>query len=153
MLDRIQSFFKLRIDGPDSGGHDEKALQLATAALLFEMLHADYQAAAEEKTVLETAVRDVFSLSDSETHELMALAEQAVKESVSLHPFTARINESFSAPEKVRLVEMLWQVAFADGHLHSYEEGLVRKIAELLYVPHRDFIRARHRVEETLKAQ
>ena len=153
MLDRIQSFFKREIDGPASGGHDEKALQLATAALLFEMLQADYQAAAEEKTVLEKAIRDVFSLSDSETRELMTLAEQEVREAVSLHPFTARINQSFSAPEKVRLVEMLWQVAFADGHLHSYEEGLVRKVADLLYVPHRDFIRARHRVEGRLKAQ
>ncbi|HHJ14129.1 MAG TPA: TerB family tellurite resistance protein [Gammaproteobacteria bacterium] len=150
MLSAIKEFFGARIDPPGPGGHDEHQLQLATAALLFEMLRADHHTDEREFQAIEHCLREVFSLSPAETGELAGLARRASEESISLHPFTRLINERFSAPDKVRVVEMLWRVAFADGRLDRYEEALVRKLADLLYVPHRDFIRARHRVEESL---
>ncbi len=100
-------------------------------------------------TALEQALRKTFTLSRDELRQLVKLARHEAAESVSLHQFTTLINQSFSPEEKIRVVEMLWQVAFADGRLDRYEEALVRKVADLIYVPHRDFIRAKHRVEKS----
>jgi uncharacterized tellurite resistance protein B-like protein len=94
-------------------------------------------------------LRETFALSKEETRELARLAQRDSEDSVSLHQFTRLINQRFSPEEKVRVVEMLWQVAFADGRIDRYEESLLRKIAELIYVPHRDFIQARHRVQSS----
>jgi len=146
MLAAIQEFFRAKIESDTAVGPDRHGLQLATAALLFEVLRADYDEHPDERAVLEQALRSTFSLSDSETRELAQLADSEAAESVSLFQFTGLINQNFSAEEKVSLVEMLWQVAYADGRLDRYEEAAVRKIAELLHVPHRDFIRAKHRV-------
>ena len=146
MLDAIQEFFRLKIEPDTTAGPDEHGLQLATAALLFEVLRADNDEHPDERARLEQELCKAFSLSDSETRELAELADCEAAESVSLYQFTGLINQHFSAEEKVRLVEMLWQVAYADGRLDRYEEATVRKITELLHVPYRAFIRAKHRV-------
>ena len=152
MLKRIQSFFNLQIEAQaGKGKHNEHALQLATAALLFEVTRADFKVIDVERAAVEAAIGKVFSLTDTETRELAALAEQEVEDAVSLHQFTGLINQHFSAQEKVRVIEMLWQVVFADCYMTSHEEAIVRKISELIYVPHRDFIRAKHLVESTQK--
>lgn len=149
MLRAIQDFFRNQIDTTTaSGEHDEHSLRLATAALLFEMQRADFDEHEDERAVLERVLQETFALAVEETRELAQLAQQEAEDSVSLHQFTSLINQRFSPEEKVRVVEMLWQVAFADGRIDRYEEALVRKIAELIYVPHRDFIQARHRVED-----
>ncbi|HFD80971.1 MAG TPA: TerB family tellurite resistance protein [Gammaproteobacteria bacterium] len=150
MLASIRTFFRQRIGdaGRESAAHDPHALQLATAALLFEMLQADGEEHAAERSALRAALRERFSLSEEETGEVERLARQEAADAVSLYPFTSLINRHFSPEEKIRVVEMLWQVAYADGQLDRYEEALVRKIAELIHVPHRHFIRARHRVQE-----
>jgi len=146
VLAAIQEFFRLKIE-PDSGaGAGVHGLQLAAAALLFEVMRADYDEHPDERTTLERALREAFSLTDSETRELAELADREAAEAVSLYQFTGLINREFSAEQKIQLVEMLWQVAYADGRLDRYEEAAVRKITELLHVPHRDFIRAKHRV-------
>jgi len=146
VLAAIQEFFRARIEPDTAAGPDQHGLQLATAALLFEVLRADYDEHPDERTVLEQTLRKTFTLSESETRELAQLADSEAAESVSLFQFTGLINQYFSAEEKISLVEMLWQVAYADGRLDRYEEAAVRKITELLHVPHRDFIRAKHRV-------
>jgi len=148
MLRAIQDFFRSHIETDPAGGHDEHSLRLATAALLFEMQRADFDEHEEERKVLERVLRKTFGLSEEETRELALLAQQESEDSVSLHQFTRLINQQFSPEEKVRVVEMLWQVAFADGRIDRYEEALVRKIAELIYVSHKDFIQARHRVQD-----
>ena len=151
VLDAIQAFFRTHIDDVGGGRHDQHSLQLATAALLYEVLRADHEDHPDERAALDAALQTCFALTPEETRELAELAEREVEGSVSLYEFTTLINQSFSLDEKVRVVEMLWQVAFADGRLDRYEEALVRKIAELIYVPHRDFIRAKHRIESALQ--
>lgn len=149
MLDAIQDFFRARIDPQHKAGDEQRSLQLATAALLFEMLRADHQEDPEERRTLESVLRKCFSLSRDETRELAALADDEAANAVSLYQFTGLINRHFSPQQKIQVVEMLWQVAYADGRLDRYEEALVRKIADLIHVPHRDFIRAKHRVAES----
>lgn len=152
MLKRIQSFFSQQIHaGAEGGEHDDHALKLATAALLFEVTRADFAVLDVERQVVEAAIRKVFKLTETETRELADLAEQEVESAVSLYQFTGLINQHFSPQEKIRIVEMLWQVVFADGHMDSHEEAMVRKIAELIYVPHRDFIRTKHQVEKAVR--
>jgi uncharacterized tellurite resistance protein B-like protein len=151
MLQAIKTFFQQHIDAevhrPETSEH---GLHLATAALLMEMTRADFTRRPEELELVASLVQREFGLSGEETRELAELAEAEAREAVSLYQFTGLINEHFSPQEKVRVVEMLWQVAYADRVLDKYEESLVRKVAELLYVSHRDFIRAKHRVQEAL---
>lgn len=148
MLRAIQDYFRTRIEPDSQAGPDRRGLQLATAALLFEMLRADNEEHPDERRALERALATCFDLSEAQTRELARLADREASDSVSLYQFTGLINAHFTPEQKVQVVEMLWQVAYADGQLDPYEEALVRKIADLIHVPHRDFIRAKHRVTE-----
>lgn len=151
MLQAIKSFFQLNIavevERPETREH---GLRLATAALLFEMMRADFDADEEERKQVVRLVQREFGLDQAEMEVLEQLADQEAQEAVSLHQFTSLINEHFSLSRKVRVIEMLWQVAYADGVLDKYEEAMVRKVAELLYVSHRDFMQAKHRVQEAI---
>jgi uncharacterized tellurite resistance protein B-like protein len=149
MLRAIQEFFLSRIEPDTQAGPDEHGLRLATAALLFEMLRADDSDHPDERIAVERVLQEQFDLSRDETRELAELADQEAAEAASLYQFTGLINEHFTPEQKVSVVEMLWQVAYADGCLDPYEEALVRKIADLIYVPHRKFIQAKHRIQES----
>jgi len=150
MIDAIRTFFASHIDPEQSTDDEDHSLKLATAALLVEMTQADAQERETETRAAADSVRRLFDLPEDEVDTLLDLAREEVREGVSLHQFTSLINQSFDRPRKERIVEMLWRVAYADGHKDKHEEHLVRKIADLLYVPHSVFIRMRHRVEQSL---
>jgi len=148
MLQAIKQFFEQHIAIADSGSNaisKEHSLQLATAALLFEMMRMDEEIHEQEQSLLKSLISQKFTLTDEETEQLIQLAEQEAKQAIDYHSFTSLINAHFSAKEKIDIVEHLWQVAYADGHIDKYEDHLVRKIAELIYVPHSAFIAAKHR--------
>jgi uncharacterized tellurite resistance protein B-like protein len=150
MLDQIRNFFHEHILEAGALGADgddgQAALRRAAAALLLEMTHMDEQAADIERAAVVGIVRECFDLDAGQAEELLACAEAERVRSTDYFQFTSLINDHFGADDKERLVEALWRVAYADDRLSKYEEYLVRKIAELLYVPHAVFIRARHRV-------
>ena len=147
VLQSIRRFFEERVAEPERRGPEdhEHALRLAAAALLFEVVRADAEVKAEERTIMRTAIQSVFGLSEDEAHQLMELAEEESRAASSLYQFTSLVDEAFPAEEKKRLVELLWMVAFADTKKHAEEEHLVRRIAGLLHVPHPDFIDAKIR--------
>ncbi len=148
MIRTFREFFYARIVAEESRAiPPERALQLATAALLIEISRADFQVADEERQAIEEALRDSFGLSSEETKELVSLAGRQVQESVSLYEFTHLVDQSFSREQKKHIVGLLWRIAFSDDRLEEREEYLVRKIAKLLHVPHDDFI------DEKLKAK
>lgn len=124
---------------PDS----ERSLQLATATLLIEMTRADFAVKPEEREAVHRAIAYAFKINDESAKQLLDDAEREADAAVSLYDYTNVINEHFGPVKKVRLVELLWRVAFADGEVDRYEEHLVRKVADLIYVPHREFIRAK----------
>ena len=144
MLERIRSFFGERID-PEREGDPDARLRLAAAALMVEVMRADFDAAEAEKAEVLAAVRRQLGLTEQETAVLVALAEEETEGTVCLYEFTRLIHESFDAERKGRLLEELWRVAFADRVLEAQEEFLIRKIAGLLHVPHADFIAAKRR--------
>jgi len=148
MFKQLSDFFDkhLLINDTQSETSLEHSLQLATAALLIEMTRADYEVKETEQQKIIELVTQHFSLTTAETAELIELAEQEADKSVTLHEFTSLLNEHHNYSQKVHVIELLWEIAYADGEIEKYEDYLVRKVADLLYVKHRDFIAAKHRV-------
>jgi uncharacterized tellurite resistance protein B-like protein len=145
MLKQIKRYFDQYL-GADSLAHDpERVLRLAVGALLLEMTHMDGEVWPEQRKAVEQAVRTCFDLTDQETTELLALADAERAEATDYFQFTSLINGAYTPEQKEKLVETLWRVAYANEALHKYEEHLVRKIADLLHVPHSVFIAAKHR--------
>ena len=150
MIKKLQHFFEQKIQSV-SGGQaavlPERALQLATATLLIEVSRADFHIDAKEKQAIAAAIQDFFSLSSAETKEIVDLAESEIDDVTCLFEFTRLVNERFDYQQKLKIVEMMWAVSFADMDKDKYEEHLIRKVSDLLYVSHADFIRLRHSIE------
>ena len=124
----------------------EHGYHVATAALLVEMMRADYEVQPEEREAVLQALAAAFDdLSPQETRDLLARAEERADDATSLYEFTQHINRRLDHEQKAHVVELLWRVAYADGDLDKYEEHLVRRIADLIHVPHSVFIRMKHK--------
>lgn len=126
-----------------------ESVRLATAALLVETIRADFDATAAERAALEALLQKHFGLTPAEASDLVATAERAADKSVSLYDFTRVLNDSLAAGEKGDVIEMLWRASLADGELDRYEDHLIGKVAELLYVPRNEVIRLRNLVRGT----
>ena len=142
MVSIVKQFFdkyvKSSPDAPDrASGH---SLQIATAALLIEMMRADSKISDEERSTIATAIQSKFKLTEAETNALLKLAEDEIWRSTGYYEFTSLINKGFTYNQKLKVIELLWEVAFADTELDKHEEYMVRKIADLIYVEHKDFI-------------
>jgi uncharacterized tellurite resistance protein B-like protein len=135
-------------DGKTSHSFEEK--QLAAAALMVEAARLDSTFDEKERARIETLLQQHFDLDAEEAKALLAAGETASEGSVQLHGFTRTIKDAFDQEERVALIEMLWEVAYADGELHDYEASLIRRITGLLYVPDRDSGEARKRVRMRL---
>lgn len=148
MLSRIREFFDAAIDKPSASADPEQsehALRLATAALLMEISRADNEVTAEERDQIAASMREVFELSSEETEQLVRIAEEEVEQSTDLYQFTSLVDEHFSLQQKKRIVELMWRVGAADGHVDKYEKHLVWRISDLLHVPHAHFTHAKHK--------
>jgi len=152
MVTVIKQFFDRYIkSAPDSADAvSEHSLQIATAALLIEMMRADSDIHEDEKITITKSIRSKFGLTDEEIGALMKLAEDRIWESTGYYEFTSLINKGFSPEQKIKVIEHLWEVAYADSILDRHEEYMVRKIADLIYVAHKDFIDAKLRVKSRL---
>ena len=146
MINLIQKFFDENFQIETDGAHD---LRLAAAALLFEIARADYDLDSSEKSMIHNLIADQFSLNLEETAQLFLLAEREATESVGLYEFTVLINKNWSIEERIRLVEKMWQVVYADGRLDDNEVHLMSKLQRLLHIPHRDYIAAKLRNRPT----
>ncbi|MBT8439926.1 MAG: TerB family tellurite resistance protein [Gammaproteobacteria bacterium] len=122
---------------------DARALQLATAALLMEVASADFEISESERETVRRLVEENYGVTANEAAEIAARAEKDSRHVTSLYPFTQMIKDGCSMEDRIEIVNMLWQVTAADGAIDAHETHLVRKIADLLYVPHSEFIRTR----------
>lgn len=150
MLMTIKRFFEQNMTAAPSSADQSHALKLATAALLIEMMNQDEQVLETEQQAVRNALSENFNLTDEETQELFQLAEQEVHNATDYYQFTRLIAEQYSQQQKIQVIELLWKVAYADNHLDAYEEHMVRRIADLIYVPHQDFIQAKLKVQNAL---
>jgi uncharacterized tellurite resistance protein B-like protein len=141
MLKRIQTFFdEYMAAGSRSSEEPDAAARCAAAALLLEMAHMDDTMAPLEQAAIFSAVRERFNLSPAQTEELIACAQTEREQATDYHQFTSLIAANFDGAQRATLIELLWQVAYADQVLCKHEEYLVRKVANLLHVPHSVFI-------------
>jgi uncharacterized tellurite resistance protein B-like protein len=144
----LSSFFL-----PDEGAQamdEARALQLATAVLLVEVMRCDSNFAAPERAAAEKALRRSFVLSDAELARLMALAEQTAQGANDYFRFTSAMNDQFSQAQKIQVIELMWQVAYADDVLDENEQHLISKIAGLLHVTHGEYIAAKMNAKTAL---
>jgi uncharacterized tellurite resistance protein B-like protein len=155
MFKTIQHFFEAQIqpEAHSAERKDEHALQLATAALLIELMRADFKVEEPERNMVEKAIRKVFDLTQEETEDLIRLAEEQSSRSSSIYEFTHLIDRNFSMEKKVYIIELLWRVALSDTEIEQHEEYMIRKIAKLLHVYHDDFINAKIRAKDKMAQQ
>jgi uncharacterized tellurite resistance protein B-like protein len=149
VLGKLTALFDRALGAPEADpAAREHALRVATALLLVEVARADHVADGAEATIMIASLQQFFALDESEAAALLEEAAATADHAVELQQFTRRLHDQLSTAEKLRVIEMLWQVALADATLEKHEDHLVRRIGELLYVPHSDLIRIRNRVRE-----
>jgi len=153
VLKKLQTFFENNFL-PDNSPEEpiEHKLNLAAAALLVEMTLQDCHADEIEVGMVKQSLVDHLGLTYDEADELYALAETEKHQATDYHQFTQLISQHYTQPQKVTLVEALWHVAFADSVLDKYEEQMVRKICDLIHVSHKDYLQAKHRVQQAIGA-
>ncbi|MBT9551735.1 MAG: TerB family tellurite resistance protein [Hydrogenophaga sp.] len=121
----------------------QHTVQLATAVLLVEVLKADPVTGPDEQAALFAALKATFALAPDELARLVELAEATAQGLYDYHRFTSTLNERFTQEQKIQVVEAMWQIAFADGHLDVHENHLISKVAGLLHVTHGEYIAAK----------
>ncbi len=151
MLRSVRQFFEQHIRETGGGQADgsRHALQVATAALLIEVMRADTELKDVERHALTAAIEARFGLTPEETAALLRLAETEATQATDYYQFTALINEHFTLEQKTQVVENMWQVAAADREIDRFERTLVHKVADLLHVPRAAQIAARDRALRT----
>lgn len=145
MLNAIREFFDQHVATGATGGEERHTIEVATAALLVETVRLDGEIDEAERAAAHRAVRAKFGLGEAEAASLIRLAEEEARDATGYYQFTSLINKQFSAAQKERVIELMWQVAYADAELSAHEQHVVRKIADLLHVPHRAYIAAKLR--------
>jgi uncharacterized tellurite resistance protein B-like protein len=150
MIDSLRKFFREHIATDTAAGPVAAAsrARVAAAALLIEVVRSDHQFSDVEREAVMASVGRKFGLDEAQARSMVELAEAEAKEAHDLYQFTSLINASFSPEQKVQLVEELWRVAWSDDVLHHYEEHVIRKVADLIHVPHSAFIAAKLRVQD-----
>ncbi len=119
----------------------EHRLRLAAAALLIEVSRADYTVDSAELRTIKTVLQTGLGISQQEIEELIALAGKAADKATSLYEFTRLINDHYSRQQKLQVIQSMWRIAYADDDLDKYEERLIRQVADLIHVPHKEYIR------------
>lgn len=138
MLDRL-----LGLLGATAEPHEPPSEQLSVALLLLELARADFEFAEVEQQRIRELLAQRYQLDAAQLDALLEQAQGAAREAVSLYDYARTIGARFDAAAKYQLMEMLWQVAWADGRLDPNEEYLLRKLSALLYIPDADYIRAK----------
>ena len=144
------NFFKkiFQKDASEDLEIDEHGSIKACIALMLETSMADdLLDESEIKTLKATLIND-FKLEETEIDELIEISKKNVDDSTSLYDFTRDINDNFEAKERIKLIESMWKIAYADGNIDKFEEHIIRKVSNLIYVSHSDFIKAKISAKE-----
>jgi len=152
MLETLKDLFESLL--PPAGGtvqEQERALRLATAVVLVEVMRADATIDARQREAVRAALRNEFALAVDEAARLAELAEATSKQASDLYTFTSRIDERFDMAHKIRIVEEMWRVAYADGRLSANERHVLWRIADLLHVPQGAYVNARLRARDAAR--
>ncbi|GGD67966.1 tellurite resistance TerB family protein [Lacimicrobium alkaliphilum] len=147
MITKLKSWLE---DNLNSRPDDENELQLdlATAVLYCEVIRADHDLDEQEQALMQSMLMSQFQLCESQAKELIHSSGDEAKHAADLVSFTRLVNARCEAEQKNLILENLWQLAYADDHLDPHEEHIIRRIADLLYLPHSQFIQAKLRAQQ-----
>ncbi len=144
MLDRFKVAFARRVkDATIEDDTEDQQVALAAAMLLLEVAWADHEIEERELTLIRDALINLYDISDSQVEAVIAEARLEHQEISSIFRFTRALNQQLNTEERKRLLESLWRLNAFDGSAFHYEESVIRKVAELLYLTHNDFIVAK----------
>ena len=143
MLNKLSNFLSAFIPPGSDTGRPELTLQLAVAVLLIEVMQSDAECAFDEQATILNILKQRFHLSDAEVAQLTKSGQETSKSANDLHQFTSLINHELELPEKLRIIEYLWQVVYADGKISAHENHLMRRLVDLLHISHGDNIAAK----------
>ncbi|MDM7859959.1 TerB family tellurite resistance protein [Alteromonas sp. ASW11-36] len=144
----IKSFLALFERQVADQPNDQHTLELASAALLFEVVRADREFAAAEREQVSQIVTREFNLSGPELKALLSDAEEHAENAVDLVQFTRILNQHYDLPQRAAFIQHLWTVAYADNELDMHEEHVIRRIADLMHVPHSLYMQAKLKVKQ-----
>jgi uncharacterized tellurite resistance protein B-like protein len=147
MLNKLNDFLSTIIAPASAESRPEHTLQLATAVLLIEIMRSDAESTDEEQAAILKILKERFTLPDTEAAQLSELGHRTAKAANDLHQFTSLINRELDLPEKIRIIEYLWQVAYADRQISAHENHLMRRMADLLHISHGDYVAAKMRAK------
>jgi len=140
MLGKISKFFSALSSDDNQDKSPELSLEIACAVLLFEVMRADHIFTEEEQDKLKVILVKQFNLTEQEVTDLLEKAFQFSEDASDFYLFTSKLNQHYSLDERIKIIALLWQVAYADGELASIEEHIIRKIADLLHLRHSEYI-------------
>jgi|TARA_B110000208_G_scaffold58691_1_gene76715 uncharacterized tellurite resistance protein B-like protein len=143
MLSRLSLFFKSLTVDSQLQENDPLSLELACAVLLSEVMRADGELSDEEQSKLTKVMKDTFCLSNDEVSEILASALELSNNATDFYQFTSKVNQHYNLDQRMKIVALLWKIAYADGELASIEEHIIRKIADLLHLNHSEYIRVK----------
>lgn len=150
MLNKLNEFFSTLITPVNDAPRPEHTLQLATAVLMIEVMRADAESSEAELATVMRILQQHFQLTDSEVQRLSALGQQTAQHASDLYQFTSLINRELAREEKGRIVEYMWQVAYADRHISAHENHLMRRMTDLLHISQADYIAAKMRAKQAM---
>lgn len=150
MLSKIVSFFTDKIDlqKTDVAVDSERSIKIATCALMIEMASIDEEFDKIERKRIADHFKNEYGLSDEDIDSLFELSNNELDNSIDLWGFTNLINEHYDKPQKIKVIEMIWEVIYADGKLSAHEDYLVHKFYKMLNLSHTEMIDAKMRVLE-----
>jgi uncharacterized tellurite resistance protein B-like protein len=149
MLKSIQNIFK-RKENESAVDSKKSEQELAYASLLIEVINSDNKFDDRERDKLLEILSSKLEIQKEELDNFTELAQKKSEDSTSLYEFTREINDQYEYEEKVSLITDLWGIAYSDGKLDKYEDYVIRKIADLIYVSHTDFIKSKLKVKNAI---
>ena len=152
MIEAIRNFFQEKLaneHGEEAGSSAPNKLDLCCAALMIEVMNSDHELDEREQQEFMTVLKQSYRVAEEDLTELIELAKSEAHEATSLYQFTRLINDNYDMKQKIALIGNMWRIAFSDEKLDKYEDHLIRKISELIYVSHSDFIKTKLQVRNS----
>lgn len=152
MLDRLLSLFR---DIPPGRSHADRSddPRVAVAALMYHIIDADGVREAGEAESLRRTIAEAYQLDGDELDRILVAGETAERDAVDLYAFTSVVNRHLDLPARQELIELLWEMVYADGERHELEDNIVWRVSELVGIDGTDRVALRQRVAERLGAK
>jgi len=148
MLNKISDFFNSLLSIDENEADEPLSIEIACAVLLCEVMRADSIFTEHEQDALSTIITKQFNLTEQEVSTILEQAFELSENANDFYQFTSRLNQHYSLDERIKIVTLLWQVAYSDGDLANIEEHIIRKIADLLHLRHSEYIATKIAAEQ-----